>query len=268
MTSEPALPPVIGAIADDRGGKPLGTVTAVFVDDVTGQPTWVGLTDGLHAAPDARDVALVAPISDASFADGRLRLTVDSEAVRSSPRPAAVDRLSPAEEVTLREHYAGGGRRATTDRTDTRTPAAGGGTTGGGDTAMTRSEERLTVDTVTEPWTRAVLRIETVTEEVMVPVTITRQQARIEHLPLRAGEVTTDAAGPLGDVAAGGGRSTGWVTLYADQPVVTLERTPVERVRLTTTWVTEEQLVTDRLRHEEIALEGDATAREGGVPAG
>ena len=44
---------------------------------------------------------------------------------------------------------------------------------------MTRSEEQLQVSTVVEPWTRAVLRIEEVTEEVLVPVTITRQQARV-----------------------------------------------------------------------------------------
>lgn len=44
------------------------------------------------------------------------------------------------------------------------------------------------------------------------------------------------------------------MTLYGDQPVVTLERAPVERVRLTTDWVTERQVVTDRLRHEEVEL--------------
>jgi hypothetical protein len=277
MTSEPVLPPVIGAIADDRHGNPLGTVTAVFVDDVTGQPTWVGLTDGLHAAPDAADVAIVAPITDAQFGDGRLRLAVSADAVHSAPRPGAPDRLSPAEEVTLREHYAGGAGRTDTElistggvqagRTDTeridvadvQAAGAGGGPT---DTAMTRSEERLTVDTVTEPWTRAVLRIETVTEEVMVPVTITRQQARIEYLPLRAtdGSLTGGRAdgglddGGLGAPGSRRARASEWVTLYGDQPVVTLERVPVERVRLTTEWVTEEQVVTDRLRHEEIEL--------------
>jgi Domain of unknown function (DUF2382) len=298
MTSEPVLPPVIGAIADDRHGNPLGTVTAVFVDDVTGQPTWVGLTDGLHAAPDAADVAIVAPIADAQFSDGRLRLAVPADAVHSAPRPGAPDRLSPAEEVTLREHYAGGSGRTDTERIDTgRTDtelidigdvqAARGGTVGG-DTAMTRSEERITVDTVVQPWARAVLRIETVTEEVMVPVTISRQRARIEYLPLRATDGTlTDGTltagirdhgvpgtgarddgareggaltagtrddGDLGTPRARRGRATEWVTLYGDQPVVTLERAPVERVRLTTEWVTEEQAVAAELRHEEIEL--------------
>ena len=265
MTSEPALPPVIGAIADDRSGKPLGTVTAVFVDDVTGQPTWVGLTDGLHAARDAADVAIVAPIADARFSDGRLRLTVDDEAVRRAPRPSAPDRLSPAEEVTLREHYAAATRGAAGDRTDTRSTESVGqpaGRTGGGDTAMTRSEEQLRVDTVREPWARAVLRVEDVTEEVMVPVTITRQRARIEYLPLRPGDSTTDAAGDVvRDAGDHAGRSGDWVTLYADQPVVTLERAPVERVRLTTAWVTEQQAVTDRLRREEIELTSDAPLR-------
>jgi uncharacterized protein DUF2382 len=200
MTSDQEVPPVIGAIADDREGKPVGTVTAVFVDDVTGRPTWVGLTDGLHAAPDATDVAIVAPIADAQVAGGRVRLAVSADAVHSSPRPAASDRLSPEEELTLRDHYAGGtgqvgGGTAGTDRTDTVLIDTGRSGTdladadragrGTGDGTMTRSEERITVDSVTEPWARAVLRIEEVTEEVMVPVTITRQQARIEYLPLR-----------------------------------------------------------------------------------
>jgi stress response protein YsnF len=267
MTSDPALPPVIGATADDRNGNALGTVTAVFVDDVTGRPTWVGLTDGPHASPDAGDVTLVAPITDAAFADGRLRLAVDDEAVRSSPRPSAPDRLSPAEEVTLREHYAAGTRGAAVGRTDTRSteaaPQPAGRTgTGSGDTAMTRSEEQLRVETVREPWTRAVLRVETVTEEVMVPVTITRQQARIEYLPLRPGQGTTDAAGDaVPDAGDHAERSSDWVTLYADRPVVTLERAPVERVRLTTAWVSEQHAISDRLRREEIELTSDSPLR-------
>ena len=266
MTSDPVLPPVIGATADDRNGNALGTVTAVFVDDVTGRPTWVGLTDGPDAAPGAGDTPLVAPIADAQFSDGRLRLTVDDDAVRRAPRPSAPDRLSPAEEVTLREHYAAGTRGAAGGRTDTRSTESVGqpaGRTGlGGDTAMTRSEEQLRVDSVREPWARAVLRVEEVTEEVMVPVTITRQRARIEYLPLRPGDSTTDAAGDaVRDAGDHAGRSSDWVTLYADQPVVTLERAPVERVRLTTAWVTEQQAVTDRLRREEIELTSDAPLR-------
>jgi stress response protein YsnF len=302
MTSEPALPSVIGAIADDRTGSPLGTVTAVFVDDVTGEPTWVGLTDGLHAAPDPTDIALVAPIGGAESAGGRLRLAVSADAVRTAPRPAQADRLTPGEEETLRAHYSSASRTGAPDDVPADAVAgdavaqdavagdAGAGDAGAGetragdtvsgddgygrqgtqDTAMTRSEERLRVESVREPWARAVLRIDTVTEEVMVPVTVTRQVARVEYLPLRPGEDTTTTSGAASDAtsraASGTGenddeRSSGWVTLYGERPVVTVERAPLERVRLATSWVTEQQAVSETLRRERIALDSDLPGR-------
>ena len=246
MASDSALPPVIGAIADDRDGNALGTVTTVFLDDVTGQPTWVGLTDGLHAAAD--DVPVIAPISAADYADGRLRLSVPGDAVRAAPRVSQPDRLSPEEETALLEHY-----RGLTTAAPTRT-ATGTATGTATDTAMTRTEEQLQLSTVVEPWTRAVLRIEEVTEEVLVPVTITRQQARIEYLPVSPADgvrTARDAAEPGARRATS---TSGWVTLYAEQPVVTLERAPVERVRLATTWATEETTVSAELRREQIEL--------------
>lgn len=249
MASDSALPPVIGAIADDRDGTPLGTITAVYLDDVTERPTWVGVTDGLHAAPG--DLPVIAPIADAEFADGRLRLLVSADTVRSAPRVSQPDRLSPAEEATLLEHYSAASSTARHGTDTVSLPAATVGPAD--DVAVTRSEEQLQVTTVVEPWTRAVLRIEEVTEEVMVPVTITRQQVRIDHLPL-----SPSATGGTGDVAEPGTEratsTTGWVTLYAEQPSVTLERVPVERVRLSTTWVTEETTVSDQVRRERIEL--------------
>lgn len=259
MTSEPALPPVIGATAEDRDGTALGTVTAVFLDDVTGEPTWVGLTDGTHAAPDSTDIAIVAPIDGARTDGDRLRLTVPAATARSAPRPAAANRLTPAEEESLRRHYAGAGTAAGGGTGAGRGTQAGrgtgdsGGPSGAGDGSMILSEERLAIDTVREAWARAVLRVDTVTEEVMVPVTVTRQVARIEYLPLRPTDgAARDLAQPAG---TGSERATGWVTLYGERPVVTVERAPVERVRLVTSWVTAEAVVTDRLRHEEVGLD-------------
>jgi hypothetical protein len=248
MASDSALPPVIGAIATDRDGNPLGTITTVFLDDATQRPTWVGLTEGMHAAPD--DAPVIAPLTGARFTDGRLLLTVPADAVRSAPPVSQPDRLSPAEETMLREHYAGA------------TGGAGvGGPAASTDDAMTRSEERLQVSTVVQPWTRAVLRIEEVTEEVLVPVTITRQQARIEYLPLRA----DDRDRPPSDAAPAGAdrptSTTAWVTLYAEQPSVTLQRVPAERVRLRTAWVSEETEVSEQLRREEIEFTTSETPR-------
>jgi len=248
MSTHPELPPVIGAIAADRDGDALGTVTAVFLDDRTNQPTWVGLTDGLHAAADG-DTPVIAPIDGSEFADGRLRLRVSGDSVRTAPRLATGDRLSGEAEEALRRHYAG---------TATAGPTTGtaGTTAGTGDGTLTRSEERLSVDTVVEPWTRAVLRIEEVTEEVMVPVTVTRQRAVVEHLPLAPG------TRPDGDAVpgrVGAEQTSGWITLYSEQPVVSLQRVPVERARMVTSWVTDQQTLTEPVRHEEFALEDGTT---------
>ena len=169
------------------------------------------------------------------------------DAVRSAPRASQADRLSPAEETQLRSHYAAAPAAVPAD-----VPADVPAAVRSGDTAMTRSEEQLAVTTVVEPWTRAVLRIEEVTEEVMVPVTVTRQRARIEHLPLRLADRTSADAGAPGTARATS--TTEWVTLYAEEPVVTVERRPAERVRLATSWVTEETTVTGELRREQIEL--------------
>ena len=254
MATHPDLPPVIGAIADSREGDALGTVTAVFLDDATGQPTWVGLTDGLHAAADGADSPVIAPVSGAEFADGRLRLTVGADAVRTAPRLGVADRLAPDDELVLRRHYETAG---TTQPTRDTRPIAGTGT----DAAMTRSEERFAVSTTVEPWARAVLRIEEVTEEVMVPVTVTRQRARIEFVPLRPGDTAAGAA----PVEPGAERTGGWVTLYGEEPVVTVERRPTERVRLATSWTTEEQTVSGTLRREELALDTDGATDGAGL---
>ncbi|MEU2350431.1 YsnF/AvaK domain-containing protein [Modestobacter sp. NPDC049651] len=248
MATHPDLPPVIGAVADSREGDALGTVTAVFLDDQTAQPTWVGLTDGLHAAADDAAAAVLAPITGAEFADGRLRLQVPADAVRTAPRLGVGDRLGPDDEQLLRRHYAGGDAGTGT----------GTGTGTGRDAAMTRSEERFAVSTDVQPWARAVLRIEEVTEEVMVPVTVTRQRARIEYLPLRPGD--------SGPVEPGTPQQSGWVTLYGEEPVVTVERRPVERVRLATAWTTEEHAVSGTLRREELTLEGDDGTRAAAPP--
>ena len=255
MASDPTPPPVIGATADDRNGRPVGTITTVFLDDVTGEPTWVGLASGQHAAPQADEVPLIAPVTGSALTDGRLRLTVSADAVQSAPRIAQPDRLTPAEETTLREHYRGAsGQGTSAGPAPDATSGLPRNTVGTiDDTAMTRSEEQLRVSTVVEPWTRAVLRIEEFTEEVMVPVTVTRQRARIEHLP-----VTAHTGGEPADSGLTGGQrptsSTGWVTLYTEQPKVSVERVPAERVRLSTSWVTEDTVVTDQVRRERVEL--------------
>lgn len=246
MTSEPSS--LVGTTATGPDGGVLGTVTAVWLDDATGQPSWVGLTEGAHASPGDDAAVVVAPLDGARTTDGGLRLAVPASLTRGAPRLSATQRLTPEDEVRLRGHYAGGrpegtaGAPTATDATTTDARAT--------DARVTRSEERLTVQRDVVPWGRAVLRVETVTEEVMVPVTVTRQRVRIEHLPL------TTAAASTGSIPPGPeGQATDWVTLWGEQPVVSVERVPVERVRLRTDWVTDQDTITGTLAREEIAVE-------------
>src|SRR3712207_2364154 len=51
------------------------------------------------------------------------------------------------------------------------------------------------------------------------------------------------------------------VVLHAERPVVAKEAVPVERVRLDTETVTEQQTVTDTVRKEQIEFDGDADVR-------
>jgi len=97
-----------------------------------------------------------------------------------------------------------------------------------GEHAVTRAEERLDVGTEVIPVGRARLVVETTTEEVLVPVRVTRQRVRVEM----TGPQDTAAV----DVPRTG-RSTDWLVLHADEPVVTVRSVPVERVRLATAWV-------------------------------
>ena len=144
-----------------------------------------------RSAASADDVPVIVPICDAEYADGRLRLTVPADAVRTAPRVAQADRLSPEEEATLRSTTARR-RPPRHDRhhgdpppgDDDRHGSEPGPSTPGRDRHRRPHRDRAPHagdrgrhchdphrgaapdTTVVEPWTRAVLRIEEVTEEV------------------------------------------------------------------------------------------------------
>src|SRR5690606_7472966 len=121
----------IGSTAYGSDGEPVGTVDTFYTDDHTGITTWVSVSSGLLGTRRA-----LAPAADASFADGRLQLTVPADAVSRAPRLGG-EHLSPEDEAALREHYADASPAPAAD--DVRPP--------GDDGAMVRSEEQLRVGT-------------------------------------------------------------------------------------------------------------------------
>jgi uncharacterized protein (TIGR02271 family) len=111
---------------------------------------------------------------------------------------------------------------------------------------MTRSEEQLHVGTEQVEAGRARLRKYVVTENVSTTVPVSHEEVRVEREPVT--DANRDAA-LSGDPIS---EEEHEVTLRAERPVVEKEAVPVERVRLGTETVTEEQQVTEQVRKEQI----------------
>ncbi|MFD7683509.1 YsnF/AvaK domain-containing protein [Streptomyces sp. NPDC059271] len=124
-----------------------------------------------------------------------------------------------------------------------------GGTTAdmrSGDDAMTRSEEQMHVGVERQEVGRARLRKYVVTEEQQQTIPVRHEEVRVVREPI------TDA--DMGDALSGPEISEAEreVTLFAETPVVETRAEPVERVRLSTEEVTEEETVTGTVRKERI----------------
>jgi stress response protein YsnF len=76
-------------------------------------------------------------------------------------------------------------------------------------------------------------------------VPVTREEVRLERVPVTDDDPADEPAGPGGDVI-----------LHAEQPVVSTQTVPVERVRLGKETVVHEETVTRPVRREQIEYEG------------
>jgi hypothetical protein len=99
VLSERELSAAIGSPAYGPDGEKIGTVEHFFTDDRTGAPTWVAVSTGLFGTRHS-----VVPATDATFADGSVRLPVTKDAVRTAPS-VSDQHLAPEDEALLRQHY-------------------------------------------------------------------------------------------------------------------------------------------------------------------
>jgi uncharacterized protein (TIGR02271 family) len=279
MISQQDITSVIGSTAVDNDGDKLGKVGQVYLDDASGRPEWVTVSTGLFGTKET-----FVPISDATVADGTLRVPYEKAKVKDAPRvDADQGHLSPAEEEELYRYYGIGtvtsgyadtddsgyadtdSNRAV-DLTDADTAGTAGYTdtdadrrgTVGHDTsgpttdqAMTRSEEQLRVGTEQVEAGKARLRKYVVTENVTTTVPVAHEEVRIEREPITDGNVGDALDGP--DIS----EEEHEVVLHAERPVVAKEAVPVERVRLDTETVTEQETVSDSVRKEQIDTDTD-----------
>lgn len=80
-----------------------------------------------------------------------------------------------------------------------------------------------------------------VTEERTLTIQVRREELHLEDEPITGGEPTSSAMGDNREVI---------VVLHEERPVVTTEVVAVERARIATYRVSEEQTVTDEVRRE------------------
>jgi uncharacterized protein (TIGR02271 family) len=254
-------------------GDRIGGVKQVYTNDQSGQPEWLTVSTGLFGTKET-----FIPLADADLSGDRVTVPFTKAEVKDAPNVDADGHLSPEEEQQLYSYY---GRTdydsSDYDRADydsTRDDAAVGTTRGAAgdrtvghdtsgpttDDAMTVSEEQLQVGTERREAGRARLRKYVVTENVTQTVPVQREEVRLEREPI------TDAN--VGDATAGPAISEEEheVVLHEERPVVQKETVPVERVRLDTDTVTEQETVSDEVRKERVEVDGDTVA-DGDDPA-
>ena len=117
------------------------------------------------------------------------------------------------------------------------------------DKAMTRSEEELAVETVWRPAERVRVRRRVVEEEVMVTVTVRREELEIEREPASRFDPPRRDAGEAAEALV--------MVLHEERPVVGVEVVPTEVVRVHRAVVRGgERTVTDTVRREQIEVDG------------
>ena len=273
-----------------RSGEKIGGIGTIYLDDISGEPEWVTVKAGLFGASES-----FVPLSGARIAGNDIHVGYEKETVKDAPRVDANGNLSPEEEQQLYVHYGLSGTQSTgyqtgdvdydtglsaTQSTGYQTGDVGydtglSGTQSSGyqtaevdgnidrategydtsgpttDDAMTRSEERLNVGTRSQEAGRARLRKYVVTENVTQTIPVSREEVRLEREPITDANVGAAVSGP--EIS----EEEHEVILHEERPVVEKEAVPVERLRLDTETVTEQETVSEDVRKEQIDAEID-----------
>jgi len=246
-------------VYDDADAK-IGTVGQVYVD-ADQNPVWVTVRTGLFGSSES-----FAPLTDARYDGGAVRVAHEKAFVKDAPRIAADGQLSAEEEDALYAYYGDTAEAATSTTTEqplfdqdadrsTDTVATEGHDTSGPttDDAMTRSEERLHVGTERVEAGRARLRKHVVTEQVSTTVPVSHEEVTLSREPITDANAADALSGPALS------EEEHEVVLTEEHVVTSKETVPVERVSLGTETVTEQRTVTDDVSHEEIELDDSTT---------
>jgi len=259
MLDTAALRALHGSTMIGEDGQKIGKVADVYEPAHDGGSWFATVHTGLFGGGSS-----FVPLDRATSAGDDLQVPYTKDFVKDAPHVDADAEISTAEEQEIYRYYGlgeglgeglGGGADANVTgaapSTGAAAPAGAQDLSGPNtDDAMTRSEERLAVGTQQAETGRARLSKYIVTENVTQTVPVSHEEVRTEREPITEANRGAAYDGPaLSEEVAE-------VTLHAEKPVVAKETVPVERVRLATETVTEQQQVNEQVRKEQIDTDG------------
>lgn len=273
---------ILSSTAYGSDGDKIGKVEQVFLDDNSGEPTFLTVNTGLFGAKEN-----FVPVKGARQDGDRVVLPYTKDVIKDAPKVDADQHLSPAEEEELYRYYElnyEDGRTAGTDRDRTTAAAGTAGTAGvagtaaadrgvadrdvadrdraavdqdrrdvaataGDEASVVRHEERLNVGTQEREAGHARLRKYVVTDHETVDVPVEREEVTVERTPINDTNARVDN-GTIGEEEVD-------VTLHEERPVVQKEAVAVEEVGLNKQTVQETQRVEADVRKEQVDVETD-----------
>ena len=281
MTSELVPENLIGHHVLDPEGNNVGKIKQVFLDDRTGEPSWVSVHTGLFGMKET-----LVPLQGARPKAEDIEIPYDKATVKDAPQVEADRHVDPEDEAIVRDYFAkhggvprqsGGesdnmtGQPPTTDD-ETNTWAEGGDTgsmvgrarsgerlggpvdPGADDVSMIRHEEQVDIGVERRESGQARMRRHVDTERFDETVPVHHEELEVEHRPITDPSQVTDE----GDLEEG--EQT--FTLYEERPVVSKKNVPVEEVHVRKRDVTREEHVEGEIRKERFEFEGeDGTPR-------
>lgn len=273
MTTQNNIRDLFNTTAFDSNGEKLGDVQEVFVDDHSGQPTFVEVKHGLFGMSSS-----LVPLKGHRLQGEDLQLAFPKDRIKDAPDVNADEGLTPEEQNRIFEHYGIAGAQnqneyVADERREERhagtTEAAGAaGTTAAADrdraeldrdrvetdraaddNSIVRSEEQLDVQKEQVQSGKARLRKYVVEDTETVEVPVTREEVRVERTPISE----ADAENFRGEI----GEDEASVVLNEERVDINKRTVPVEKVSLEKEQVTETERHTETVAKEQIETDAD-----------
>jgi uncharacterized protein (TIGR02271 family) len=243
-------------------GDKIGSVGQVYLDDQSGQPSFVTVKTGLFGTKET-----FIPVSEATQSADGLQVPFDKTFVKDAPNVDADGSITPAEERRIYEYYsldfqgtAAGADRGVTGTVTDHDTRAGDVTAGQGVDAGTDREsvvvrdEQLNVGTETRESGRVRLRKHSYTETETVKVPVSREEVVVEREP-----IDPDSA----EAQRGTGDEEVVVTTREEVPVVDKTAT-AEKVTVDKNRVQDTERVSGTVQHEDVEVDQDTAGRRNG----